>query len=140
MLRRTYVCLLAVIVCALSTGAGAWAAARGPRLGYRHAFINGAGFGSVHPRRVFFGGDPTSNIARIVWSKWGARTAMGLGTGWCPGKGVADGHPCSVRLRVWNLGACHGQWAYRTIELRYETRRGRWAGGGPTSVCPAHSQ
>jgi hypothetical protein len=139
MLRRIRFGLM-VIVCALSMGASAWAATSGPYLGYRHAYINGAGFGTVHPRRVFFGGDPTSNISKIVWSKWGTRTATGLGTGWCPGKrGVADGHPCSVRLRVWNLGACHGHEAYRTIELRYETRRGRWSGGDPGNVCPAHT-
>jgi hypothetical protein len=42
-----------------------------------------------------------------------------------------------VRLRVWNLAACR-HWAYRTIELRYEIRRGRWSGGGAVNLYPAH--
>jgi len=40
------------------------------------------GWGSIRPRTIFNGGDPTGLVKDISWSSWGGATAVGNGMGY----------------------------------------------------------
>jgi hypothetical protein len=105
-------------------------------LGWGHAFSNGKRFGLVRPRHVFLGGDPTGDVTGVRWDGWGAGKATGFGTGWCPGRSVADGYYCSVSLHAYDLGLCHGSRAYRilTFYFKFGPHR-RWVLGSKWNAC-----
>jgi hypothetical protein len=112
----------------------AWGRARTPVLGSHQAFSNGQGGGTVKPRVVFLGGDPTGRVTGISWTDWGAARAVGDGRGWCPGQSVAAGHYCSAALYVSRLGTCHGHWAYRSLAFYFKDR-GKWVFGSKWNAC-----
>ena len=112
------------------------AASGGPVLGWARAFSNGAGFGQVKPRRVYLGGDPTGEVRSLRWHAWGAGTTAGFGTGWCPGRSVADGHFCTVSLHASDVGRCHGHRAYRTLAFYFKPGPHKtWLLGSKWDVC-----
>jgi hypothetical protein len=107
-----------------------------PVLGSRQAFPNGAGFGTVKPRHVFLGGDPTGNVTSVSWRNWGSQRSAGFGTGWCPGRSVASGHSCSVSLHAFRLGSCHHRRAYTAMTFYFKSRpSSRWKLGSKWNVC-----
>lgn len=107
-----------------------------PVLGWKHAFPSGAGFGTVKPRHVFLGGDPTGDVTSIGWRNWGIQRSMGFGTGWCPGRSVAAGHPCPVSLHTYALGTCHGRRAYTGMSFYFKSRpRSHWKLGSKWNIC-----
>lgn len=126
MVRRLVAGVLTVLFVAAAAGP-AVAGGSTPVLGRKGVFPNGAGFGAVKPRQVYLGGDPTGNVTKLRWLHWGSRTAVGFGTGWCPGQSVAQGHPCAASLHAYDLGSCHGHRAYRTLTFYFKLRAGgRW--------------
>lgn len=110
------------------------ASAGAPVLGAKGAFPNGKGFGSVKPRVVYLGGDPTGYVSAITWRHWGAARAVGFGQGWCPGQSVAAGHHCRAALHVSALGTCHGRRAYRTLVFYFRDHE-RWMFGSRWNAC-----
>lgn len=136
MLRRLVAGLAALAVClgcALPTAFGRGAS---PVLGWNSAFQNGDGFGMVKPRRVYLGGDPTGNVSSITWRDWGTGRSVGFGTGWCPGRSVASGHPCRAALHVYGLGTCHGLRAYRDLAFYFKSgQHRRWELGSRWNIC-----
>jgi hypothetical protein len=111
-------------------------AGSGPVLGWKHAFLNGKGFGMVEPRTVYLGGDPTGYVSRLRWNRWGAGKAVGYGQGWCPGKSVASGHYCATSLHVYDLARCHGLRTYTMMVFYFKpSPRGRWLVGAKLDVC-----
>jgi hypothetical protein len=105
-------------------------------LGAKQAFPNGAGFGTVKPRHVFLGGDPTGNVTSVAWHNWGSQRSTGFGTGWCPGRSVASGHPCPVSLHVYALATCHRRRAYTKMAFYFKTRpSARWKLGSRWNIC-----
>jgi hypothetical protein len=107
-----------------------------PVLGSKQAFPNGAGFGTVKPRHVFLGGDPTGSVTSVSWHRWGRQRSTGFGTGWCPGRSVASGHPCSVSLHVYALANCHRRRAYTKMAFYFKTRpSSRWKLGSKWNIC-----
>jgi hypothetical protein len=135
MFRRLTAGLCAVTVLGAGSAAAALANTPTPVLGYKHAFINGAGFGAARPKEVYLGGDPTGLVRKLVWSHWSSRTTVGRGTGWCPGQDVADGRPCPAVLRASNLGSCHGHLAYHTLQFYFQIHTGRLTKGSRWSAC-----
>lgn len=105
-----------------------------PVLGWKGAFRSGTGFGSVKPRTVYLGGDPTGEVKAISWHQWGSARAVGFGRGWCPGQSVASGHPCPAALHVSGLGLCHGQRAYRMLAFYFKSGR-KWTTGSRWNAC-----
>lgn len=107
-----------------------------PVLGWKHAFLNEAGFGAVKPRHVFLGGDPTGNVTSVSWRNWGSQRSMGFGTGWCPGRSVASGHPCPVSLHAYALGSCHRRRAYTEMSFYFKPRpNSHWRLGSKWNIC-----
>jgi hypothetical protein len=127
---------VALLLALAVTGALPTAFARSPApvLGWKDAFQDGQGFGSVKPRTVYLGGDPTGDVTAIRWRQWGLGHAVGFGRGWCPGRSVASGHPCSVALHAYGLGTCHGRLAYRTLAFYFKSGT-KWTVGSKWDVC-----
>jgi hypothetical protein len=110
-----------------------------PVLGWKHAFQNGRGFGTAKPRTVYLGGDPTGLVKSINWRHWGASRSVGFGQGWCPGRSVAAGHPCSAALHLSRLGTCHGRSAYITLAFYFKSGR-TWTAGSKWNACTGQYQ
>jgi hypothetical protein len=107
-----------------------------PVLGWKHAFSNGVGFGSVRPRHVYLGGDVTGNVTAISWHNWGRMRSFGFGTGWCPGSSVATGYYCPVSLHTDKLGTCHGRRAYKEMAFYFRFHpRSHWKFGSKWNIC-----
>ncbi|HWD73942.1 MAG TPA: hypothetical protein VG371_02305 [Solirubrobacteraceae bacterium] len=112
-------------------------------LGARAFAPMGAGFGTVKPKTIFNGGDPSGLVQDITWSRWGSSTATATGKtsifkpkgGYYPGLVRAE-------LRASRLGHCraHGPLAYTRLEAREPTRPGGPLGkwflwSGQKSIC-----
>lgn len=95
--------------------AGPGAVGESPTLGKPWA-SDQQGYGRASPTRIFNGGDPTGLVKNVHWTSWGDARALGVGTGWEPGKTVASGHWVRVKVVAWDLGRCRGSHAYRRIE------------------------
>jgi hypothetical protein len=121
MSRRLVPVLLALTVLIACASPIALASNQTPVLGWNGAFPNGKGFGTVKPRTVYLGGDPTGDISSIAWHHWGQARTVGFGQGWCPGRSVASGRPCPAALHISNLGTCHGLHAYRTLVFYFKS-------------------
>ena len=127
---------LCVLAIAMVSAPGALAGGGNPVLGWKHAFSNGKGFGTVQPRTVYLGGDPTGEVSKLRWHRWGRSKAVGFGQGWCQGQSVASGHYCSASLHVYELAACRGGRAY--LMMAFYFRPGphqHWIAGSKWNVC-----
>jgi hypothetical protein len=89
-----------------------------PVLGYRRfARLVGVGWGAVKPKVVEEEGDGTAGFDHLRWTKWGHAIAYGRGR--FDASLPKGGHRrVAGRLRVSNLGSCHGRLTYRTVEFR----------------------
>lgn len=96
-----------------------------PTLGVKSFTPNGAGFGKVKPRRVDFGGDPTSFVTDVKWSTWGGARAVGHGRalwvwpGWCVACGGVELHATVV---AFGRTTCQGHRAYAYVEWFFPSR------------------
>jgi hypothetical protein len=107
-----------------------------PVLGWSHAFRDGRGFGVVQPRTVYLGGDPTGEVSKLHWQRWGSSKTTGVGQGWCPGESVASGHYCTASLHLYDLASCHGHGAYSMMVFYFKpSPRRRWTVGAKLNVC-----
>jgi hypothetical protein len=124
----------AVVVCSMPAGLAA--ASSVPVLGAKSAFPAGKGFGSVKPKTVFLGGDPTGLFKNVTWSHWGSSKATGKGTGNYPppGKPVADAVKVPATLVVTQLGTCHGKTAYKHMAIFF-TYKGKKKTGSSLNIC-----
>jgi len=108
-----------------------------------HYVPAGKGWGKVHPRYVFNGGDPSGEIAKLEWRHWGEPTARARGVTWLlRPEGGYYGRPGRIVLRAEGLGVCpDGTAAYTRLEFRVAHRPGGpvgnywrpWAGDG--DIC-----
>jgi hypothetical protein len=110
-----------------------------PVLGSKSAFPTGTGFGTVKPRTVYLGGDPTGQVESITWRQWGSGRTVGFGQGWCPGSSVASGYPCQAALHVYGLGRCHGRRAYQTLAFYFKPGSA-WIAGAKLNICSGQYQ
>jgi hypothetical protein len=131
--------LITAVLCGTALAAG------GSRvvLGSRAFAPMGKGFGTVAPREIFNGGDPSGLVEKIQWTHWGQRTATGWGETsiFKPHGGY---YPKLVRseLRATRLGRCsdNGRRAYTHLQERVPSRPGgplgKWfAWSGEKSIC-----
>jgi hypothetical protein len=106
----------------------------------------GAGFGTVKPRKIFNGGDPSGLVLDITWSRWGAPTATGTGkTAIFKPSGGFYPRLVQAELRASRLGRCtsQGPLAYTRLQARVPSRPGgplgkwfRWNGQGQICTGP----
>ena len=141
--RARQLFLALTLVTALLCGTAVAAGSSRVVLGGKAFAPMGKGFGTVAPREIFNGGDPSGLVEKIKWSHWGQRTATGWGQTsiFKPHGGY---YPQLVRseLRATRLGQCtkNGRRAYTHLEERVPSHPGgalgKWfAWSGEKSVC-----
>ena len=143
--RRFVACSCALIASAAILLAGTAAGAQtGIILGKKHLLTDGVGWGTVHPRLIFNGGDPSGKAWHLTWSVWGAASADARGLTWIsrPNGGGYYSKPGAIQLRASRIGHCtaHGPRAYTRLQARVAVRPGgrlgKWfAWGGWKSIC-----
>jgi hypothetical protein len=108
-----------------------------PVLGSAAGFTGGKGFGTVKPKTVDLGGDPTGQFTKLKWTGWGSNKATGNGTGNYPPPGQPVSHAVKVpaTLVVSQLGRCHGKTAYRHMAIFF-TYKGHKKAGRSFNICP----
>lgn len=82
---------------------------------------NARGYGTERPEVISMG-TCASAISKITWDSWGGPEAHGTGTG-C----VQMGDAPQYALIASDLGPCHGQLAYRKLQIGSD--------GGSGSIC-----
>jgi hypothetical protein len=131
--------VLALALAGTATAAGG----SGVVLGSKAFAPMGKGFGTVAPREIFNGGDPSGLVSNIKWHHWGQRTATGWGkTSIFKPHGGYYPQLVSSELRANRLGRCgkNGRSAYTHLEERVPSHPGgplgRWfAWSGEKSIC-----
>ncbi len=112
-------------------------------LGSRSFEPNGAGWGKVHPSRIFNGGDPSGLVTHIHWTGWGdsVATGRGLNSIFKPHGGFYPGL-VTIELHASDLGHCAagGPLAYRRLSVRVPSRPGGKLGpwtlwSGASTIC-----
>lgn len=108
-----------------------------------HSAPIGQGWGTVRPRVLDNGGDPSGRVVGLRWRHWGAGTARASGrTALLRPEGGYYGRRGAAELRASRLGTCpDGTAAYTRLEVRTASRpRGPVTGpwrpwGGDGDVC-----
>jgi hypothetical protein len=107
--------------------------------------MNGTGFGSARPAKIFNGGDPSGLVTHIRWTGWGRSVATGRGLNaiFKPNGGYYA-HLVTIVLRASNLGRCTpgGPRAYRRLAVRVPSHPGGRLGpwllwSGAATICSA---
>jgi hypothetical protein len=116
-------------------------AASAPTLGVRS--IGPMGFGSVRPRTIGYGGDPTSFVEHVHWHSWGGARAIGHGfaywvwPGWCVACASENLHATVV---AFDRTDCDGHAIYEHLEWYFPGRGMTFAKGlGPENLCTGHT-
>lgn len=112
-------------------------------LGAKAFAPQGNGFGTVKPRKIFNGGDPSGLVSNITWSHWGSATATAAGkTSIFKPQGGYYHTLVRAQLKASNLGHCtaNGPLAYRRLQIRVPSRPGgrlgRWLlWSGSKTIC-----
>ena len=112
-------------------------------LGNKNLLSHGIGWGTVHPRLIFNGGDPSGRAWNLRWSGWGSAVAHARGDTWISApQGGYYKKPGAIEFRAYGLGRCSptGPRAYTHLQARVALRHGghlgRWlAWGGWRSIC-----
>jgi hypothetical protein len=136
--------LLAAVLLAATLTSVTAAADNEPVLGSpSHYAPAGRGWGKPHPGYVFNGGDPSGEVAKLRWRRWGQPAAIGHGVTWLlRPQGGYYARPGRIVLRAEQLGTCpDGTVAYTRLEFRVAHRPGGpvgrhwhlWAGDG--DIC-----
>jgi hypothetical protein len=100
-------------------------AASAPTLGVGSFGPKGGGFGHVRPRKIDYGGDPTSFVSNVKWRSWGGSRAVGHGSavwvwpGWCVACG---GIRLPATVVAFGKTTCQGHSAYAYVEWFFPSR------------------
>ena len=142
--HRFVACSCALIAsAAIAWGGTAAGAETGVVLGKKHLLTYGVGWGSVHPRLIFNGGDPSGKAWHLTWRSWGAASTFARGLTWISRpKGGYYSKPGAIQLRASRISRCtaHGPRAYTHLQARVAVRPGgrlsKWfAWGGWKNIC-----
>jgi hypothetical protein len=100
-----------------------------PTLGKSWGFFAQEGYGTVRPRTIFNGGDPTGQVTAVHWRSWGDQTAVGEGSGvWVPPSndpsvGVgSDSEDVPAVVVAFRLGWCGKTYMYRAVEWYFPSK------------------
>ena len=76
------------------------------------------GYGTVLPKEVFNGGDPTGLVQNITWQSWGGTTAIGHGTAEyvTANENPVTGKQANATIETFNLDVCNGKSSYNAVE------------------------
>jgi hypothetical protein len=100
------------------------------------------GWGTVRPKKIYNGGDPSGSVQSLTWKGWGSKTAYGRGKGFIfkPDGGYYP--TVGVELRASGLGHCgsSSHLAYTHLAIRAPSKPGAalgpwtgWSGSG--AIC-----
>jgi hypothetical protein len=103
-------------------------------------FSRATGLGKIRPRRIDFGGDPTSFVKRITWHSWGGLRARGTGRAvWVPpGQPTSSGRVQNVTIVGFHRGMCHGTFMYRAVEWFFPQHHQHFTTHHYANVCAGH--
>jgi hypothetical protein len=103
-------------------------------------FSRATGLGKVKPRRIDFGGDPTSFVKRITWHSWGGLRATGTGRAvWVPpDQPVSNGRIQNVRIVGFHRGMCNGTFMYKAVEWFFPQHHQHFTTHHYANVCAGH--
>ena len=103
-------------------------------------FSHATGLGKVRPRRIDFGGDPTSFVKRITWHSWGGLRAKGTGRAvWVPpNQPVSNGRIQNVRIVGFHRGMCDGTFMYKAVEWYFPQHHQHFTTHHYANVCAGH--
>jgi hypothetical protein len=103
-------------------------------------FSRATGLGKVRPRRIDFGGDPTSFVKRITWHSWGGLRARGTGRAvWVPpNQPVSNGRIQNVTIVAFHRGMCHGTFMYKAVEWFFPQHHQHFTRHHYANVCAGH--
>jgi hypothetical protein len=112
-------------------------------LGAKQPFPSGIGWGTVHPRLIFNGGDPNGRAWNLRWSGWGTNVARAQGLTWIfRPQGGYYSKSGLIQLRAYGIGRCtaNGKRAYTHLRARESVRPGgqfgSWfAWNGLATIC-----
>lgn len=117
--------LLSVSVAYATSPPTRGASASAPTLGVAKFRPGLSGFGQVKPRRIDYGGDPTSFVSDVKWRSWGAKRAVGHGTalwvwpGWCVACGGVE---LPATVVAFGRTTCQGHSVYSYVEWFFPSR------------------
>lgn len=117
--------LLTISVAYATSPAARGARTSAPTLGVAHFRPGLSGFGHVRPRRIDYGGDPTSFVSDVKWRSWGGKRAVGHGTalwvwpGWCVACGGVE---LPATVVAFGRTTCRGDSAYSEVEWFFPSR------------------
>jgi hypothetical protein len=127
---RTTRTLLLATVAALTVAASGIAVADSSGsvvLGSKKFAPNGKGFGTLHPRLIYNGGDASGEVNHIHWKHWGSKTSLATGRTYIfkPHGGYYS-HSVRARLKATGRGRCSGSHkrAYRKLYVRVPKKPG----------------
>jgi hypothetical protein len=103
-------------------------------------FSEATGLGKVKPRRIDFGGDPTSFVKRITWHSWGGLRARGTGRAvWVPpGQPTSNGRIQNATIVAFHRGMCHGTFMYKAVEWFFPQHHQHFTRHHYANVCAGH--
>ena len=103
-------------------------------------FSRATGLGKVRPRRIDFGGDPTSFVKRITWHSWGGLRARGTGRAvWVPpGQPTSNGRIQNVTIVGFHRGMCNGTFMYKAVEWFFPQHHQHFTTHHYANVCAGH--
>ena len=103
-------------------------------------FSEATGLGKVRPRRIDFGGDPTSFVKRITWHSWGGLRARGTGRAvWVPpGQPTSNGRIQNATIVAFHRGMCHGTFMYKAVEWFFPQHHQHFTRHHYANVCAGH--
>lgn len=98
------------------------------------------GWGTVRPREIDNGGNPTGIAFDLTWESWGGPTAIGRGQTYIvpsgPGHVTASAVPGPVTVVAYDLGDCHGRLAYRKAQWLIRDQEFDRNRGSDHDICP----
>lgn len=123
-MRRTRWATAVLAVAAVLLSVSVAQATSAPTLGVKLSPIGG-GFGQVKPRKIDYGGDPTSFVSDVKWHSWGGARAVGHGRalwvwpGWCVACGGVE---LPATVVAFGKTTCQGHSAYAYVEWFFPSR------------------
>lgn len=124
-MRRTARATVGIAIAAFLLSVSVAQASPAPTLGVKGDHPSSSGFGQVRPRRVDYGGDPTSFVSDVKWQSWGGKRAVGHGKalwvwpGWCVACGGVE---LPATVVAFGRTTCQGHSAYSYVEWFFPSR------------------
>ncbi len=94
------------------------------------------GYGTVRPKTIYNGGDPTGWVTDVHWQSWGGPVAIGTGMASdARSTTVADAPHRKATVQAFNLGVCKGKLMYQAIEWYFPSQGDKFDPHHYINIC-----